>query len=328
MPGGMMCQWLPIYEMSVDNLKSVVKTFSQSFPYTMMWLTLYDAELVGSNEPIIIDESLLENKIAFSPVALDLESVMMGSATDFLSYFLMGTNGMRAFGRDGIINTDDNLYLEFSTPLVLGKRVMSNNILALTRYRESILPYLVPDQDINERTRQKLKWTEIGKAETVFDRAQALFVGDYYGRPEFRHLLEILENRYPQFAPGKFLKKEYIDTISKIPRLIQRATFALLDKRGNTIKIKISAVIAPVNDLRAAAVFVDNDKHVIFGKHYLSGPRVEQSVSEFISDVMTAIRNAYRRETDIALSHGEKLPSSDTFNKKIRAVINRINGER
>ena len=63
-PGGIACQWLPIYELSVDDLKCVVKTFSENFRYTMLWLTRNDAELVGSNDPIVIDEQDLERRIA------------------------------------------------------------------------------------------------------------------------------------------------------------------------------------------------------------------------------------------------------------------------
>ena len=57
LPGGVICQWLPIYEMTSEDLKSVVRTFREHFRYTMLWLTHYDAELVGSNSPIIIDEA-------------------------------------------------------------------------------------------------------------------------------------------------------------------------------------------------------------------------------------------------------------------------------
>ena len=46
----------------------------------MMWLTHYDAEIVGSNAPFVIDEADLERRIAEPAVAGDLKRVMMGSA--------------------------------------------------------------------------------------------------------------------------------------------------------------------------------------------------------------------------------------------------------
>ena len=86
----------------------------------MLWLTRYDAELVGSNDPITIDTEDLARRIAAPGVVDDLRSVDMGSADDLLAYFVMGTAGMRKFGSGGVINTDDNLHLEFSAPMSMG----------------------------------------------------------------------------------------------------------------------------------------------------------------------------------------------------------------
>ena len=143
-PGGIACQWLPIYELSVDDLKCVVKTFSENFRYTMLWLTRNDAELVGSNDPIVIDEQDLGRRIAAPGVLDDLKSVDMGSAEDFLAYFVMGTAGMKEFGSGGVINTDDNLHLEFSAPMSMDVPTQGKNADALYRHRESLLPYLLP----------------------------------------------------------------------------------------------------------------------------------------------------------------------------------------
>jgi spermidine synthase len=85
LPGGVTCQWLPIYEMTPEDLRSVVRTFREHFRYTMLWLTHYDAELVGSNSPIMIDEAELGRRIAEPRISADLKRVLMGSATDFLS---------------------------------------------------------------------------------------------------------------------------------------------------------------------------------------------------------------------------------------------------
>jgi spermidine synthase len=68
----------------------------------MLWLTHKDAEIVGSNAPIVIDEAELARRIAGPAIAEDLKRVMMGSAADFLSYFVMGTGGMQKFSQGAI----------------------------------------------------------------------------------------------------------------------------------------------------------------------------------------------------------------------------------
>jgi spermidine synthase len=321
LPGGIMCQWLPIYELSVDDLKSVVKTFSGSFKYTMAWLTQYDAELIGSNTPIIIDESQLERRLAEPAVSRDLKPVMMETATDFLSYFIMGSAGLNAFSRGGIVNTDDNLYLEFSTPVSVGKSVMQANVNALARHRESLLPYLVAAKDTGARDRQRARWTLNQQAAEIDDRAHALFLGGYYDGPEFRNLLTELTARYDSFAPGRFLKQEYAEEISKIPQLIQQTALMLLNAQGQVFSLKISGVMARVGPQRAAAIFVDNAARVIYGQRYFSGSNVDQDVSGFITEVMSAIGAAYRREVEVALRQGTKFPAAGPTISKIRQII-------
>ena len=321
LPGGIMCQWLPIYELSVDNLKSVVKTFSASFKYTMAWLTQYDAELIGSNSPLIIDEVQLGRRLADAAVSRDLKPVMMETATDFLSYFIMGSAGLAAFSRDGIVNTDNNLYLEFSTPVSVGKNVMQTNIDALARHRESLLPYLVAAEDSAARDHQRARWTLNRQAAGVADRAHALFLGGYYESPQFRNLLAELTNKYQRFAPGRFLEQEYMDEVSKVPKLIQQTALALLNGRGEVIRLEISAVMARVSQERAAAIFVDNAARIIYGQRYFSGINVDQTVSGFIAEVMSTIGAVYRREAQMALRQGMKYPAADPTMKKIREVI-------
>lgn len=144
-PGGIICQWLPLYDMTAKNIKSIVKTFAGSFKYTMMWGTDVDAQLVGSNSPIIIDKAELEKKIADPIINDDLKRAGMGSVTDFLNHFVMGTKGMSELGQDGILNTDDNLYLEFSAPLSFGNpENIDLNRNEILKYREKIEQYIVP----------------------------------------------------------------------------------------------------------------------------------------------------------------------------------------
>lgn len=321
LPGGIMCQWLPIYELSVADLKSVTKTFSRNFRYTMAWMTHYDAELIGSNEPIIINETELERRIALPSIYRDLEPVLMGTATDFLSYFVMGSKGIAEFSRNGIINTDDNLYLEFSTPVSVGKNVTGANVNAIAQYRENILPYLLPAEDEAGRDRQRKKWETVTEAAEIADRARALFWAGDDDSPQIRQALANLDKNYPWFAPGRFLRQEYEAELSKVPSLLQNVSFILLNEKGMPIRLVISAVIARVSQVRAAAIFVDNAARVIYGQRYFSGNDLDKAMAGFVSEVMAAIRAVYVRETQIAVSRGKRFPDADLTQKKIKGVI-------
>lgn len=321
LPGGIMCQWLPIYELNVEDLKSVVKTFAQNFKYTMVWLTQYDAELIGSNAPLLIDEAALARRLSDPNISRDLQAVMMDTARDFLSYFIMGSEGMAAFSQGGVLNTDDNLYLEFSTPASVGRNVMQANVQALARYRERILPYLIPDPASAVYEQQQIYWKDARQAAAITDRAHALFLGGREDRPEFQHLLSRLISDYNWFAPARFLIQEYRDTVSMIPKLIQQTVFELVNDNGQTVRWEISAVSARAGQQRAAVIFVDNVAREIYGQRYFSGPRLNQSISEFVATVMQAIQTTYDSDAQIALRQGRQYPAARTTVPKIKKAI-------
>ena len=263
----------------------------------------------------------MARRIALPPIAKDLEPVMMGTATDFLSYFVMGDKAVAEFSRNGIVNTDDNLYLEFSTPVSVGKNVTGANVNAVARYRESILPYLLPAPDEAGRDRQQKKWQAVTEAAVIADRARALFWAGHYDSPQFRQALASLENKYPWFAPGRFLKQEYEAELSKVPSLLQNMSFILLNEKGVPIRLVISAVIARVSQVRAAVIFVDNAARVIYGQRYFSGNDLDKTMAGFVSEVMAAMRTVYERETQIAVSRGKSFPDADSTKEKIKGVI-------
>ena len=323
LPGGIMCQWLPIYELTVEDLQSVVKTFGENFKYTLLWLTHYDAELIGSNDPILIDEAQLERRMSSPAVRKDLGSVEMGSPADFLSYFVAGTKGLQAFGGDGIVNTDDNLYLEFSAPLSVGLNRMGRNVEALTRYRESLLPYLLPVGGEAQKAAQKARWEgrlEVGRG---YDHAHALFLEGRYETPEFASMLTWLGKTDSGYAPARFLRREYMEAMARNPVRIGQEIFTLLTEEGQKRSVEISAVTMRVGKERAVVVFVDNRAREIYGQRYFDGPGtdLDRDVRRLVDDTMAAIRAAYEKEAAAARGRGGDYPPADGTLQKIRDAV-------
>lgn len=216
--GGIICQWVPIYELTEANLKSILATFRKNFKYTMLWLTQYDAELVGSNEPIILDEAKLERRISAPQVKNDLASVHMGNARDFLSYFLMGNRSTEAFSRGGIINTDQNVYLEFSAPLSMGKtELVAENIQKLSQYRENVTAYLKPAASQQAAALQQKYWQTNMQAARLKDQAHIMYYteGKEHAYPPF--LLDI-QRLLPDYAPHRIMYDEYLSVMNLMQR--------------------------------------------------------------------------------------------------------------
>jgi spermidine synthase len=327
-PGGIACQWLPIYELSVDDLKCVVKTFSENFRYTMLWLTRNDAELVGSNDPIVIDEQDLERRIAATGVLDDLKSIDMGSADDFLAYFVMGTRGMREFGEGGVLNTDDNLHLEFSAPMSMDVPTQGKNARALYRYRESLLPYLLPASGNAARKAQIERSERNFRAGGMYAIAHVLFLRGGSGTPGFAKVMGELERSYPEYAPVRFLKGEVRDLAAETPTLIRAENFPMLDDAGRRMTVEISAVKVRIGEERAAVMFVDNRNRKIFGQKYIDAEKnaLEDSVSRYAEDVLANLKACYQREATLAERKGRSFPPADATLRKIQEIITSMTG--
>ncbi len=287
----------------------------------MMWLTHYDAVMIGSNAPFLIDEAELQQRLAPPAVAADLDKVLMGSATDLLSYFVMGTSGMQRFAQTGTLNTDDRLYLEFSAPFSIATpTVMAADIQAIGAQRESILPYLKPAADAAGRAAQVNRWNLQMEAGKIDDVALGLFLGGSPHNPAFLRLLRQLNFDYPSYAPGRFLGGEYQTALALEPRLLQQASFPLLSDDGTTTVVELSAVLVPVSRTRGSIMFVDNRARTVYGQSYLDDYDDNGLAGRVAVEVMAAIRKAYDSEV-AAAGQQSRLPSATRTLGRLKAVI-------
>lgn len=120
--GGLFVQWIPFYDMSPSDFKTILKTFSSEFKYTTVWfgsISRLDVLLIGSDKEITIDYSRFKKYFEKKEFAEDAKSVGFDNPVRFLSFtYFMNNNDVRKFVKDtNELNTDDKPILEFSTPL-------------------------------------------------------------------------------------------------------------------------------------------------------------------------------------------------------------------
>ena len=120
-PGGVFAQWLQLYGVTTDDLRSLVKTFATVFPHvTIFWTTPgQDMVLLGSVVPLEMDIGGLTSTMASPEVAQDLARINIRRVPDLLAYHLIGDDEVRAFAGDATLNTDDNALIEFRAPLTM-----------------------------------------------------------------------------------------------------------------------------------------------------------------------------------------------------------------
>lgn len=321
-PGGIICQWLPLYELTSENLQSVVRTIRANFAYTMIWVTHYDAEIVASNSPIIINEQELTRRFSTPEISEDLRQIRMGRAEDFLSYFVMGNEGSKAFSDRGKINTDDNLYLEFSAPRSIGMEFLRGaNLANLLQYREKLLPYLQPAENSADRIVQAARWESNHKAALLEDRAHVLDVSGQQMTYEFNELATKLENLYPRFAPWRFTKEESGDERGGTPSMLQEMELPLLDEHEAPVKAQFMAILVRKHNRRARVFFVDDNTRTVFGKLRVRGAGRDAYIEKFVAGILKEVRTIYNVETAKAAASGKSAPSMLKVFPKIKTVV-------
>jgi spermidine synthase len=128
-PGGVVCQWMPIYQISPRRLRSAVKTFQDVFPNATLWYVEGHLLLVARPDVDGIDFDLVARKLRDPRVREDLASIDIRSPEALLSHLLMGPDEIRAYVADETdvpVNTDDHPYLEYFVPRDLFSSTASN----------------------------------------------------------------------------------------------------------------------------------------------------------------------------------------------------------
>jgi spermidine synthase len=130
-PGGVFGQWVQLYEMSPENIKTILRTFADVFPHVALLATedlSSDTVLIGSFSPVEFDVARLRGAMRDPRTAAELARADVHEPTDIFARALLVdrrellefTDGKGAPKRGALpINTDDNARIEFAAPLDL-----------------------------------------------------------------------------------------------------------------------------------------------------------------------------------------------------------------
>jgi spermidine synthase len=131
-PGGVICQWVNAYNISADDLKSVVATFASIFPEGTVWLAgRDDVLLLATLDPIGAALSRLPQRMQRSEVASDLASIGVVDSFSITSLFVAGPRELSSYTPGARLFTDDRLTLEFTAPRELHNPHAAENGAAL-----------------------------------------------------------------------------------------------------------------------------------------------------------------------------------------------------
>jgi spermidine synthase len=154
-PGGIVTQWVPLYESDLSTVKSELATFFDVFPSGTVWGNDtagggYDTVLLGQAEPTKIDVDQLQAKLERpdeARVAASMREVGFGSAIALLSTYAGQGPDLVSWLADAEINRDGNLRLQYLAGLALNNSMegaIYSQMLTYRRYPANL--FIVSDQ--------------------------------------------------------------------------------------------------------------------------------------------------------------------------------------
>jgi spermidine synthase len=127
---GIFVQWVQIYQLSTESLRSVLATYKSVFPHVLMFRVEgatkgKDLILVGSRQPLMLDR--VGERMQNERVAKELSRIKINAPTDLDAWFVCDETQLAAAVEGAVINTDDNMRVENRAPREAFLPVMEAN---------------------------------------------------------------------------------------------------------------------------------------------------------------------------------------------------------
>jgi spermidine synthase len=120
-PGGRYLQWLQIYEISPDNVRSILGTLSRVFPEVLVFQPQHSRAdlLIVAGDGVTLDWKNLERRFADPRTREELKRLDILNPEDIVARLLLPASGVRTWTRGFQENTDDSARVEYRAPLDL-----------------------------------------------------------------------------------------------------------------------------------------------------------------------------------------------------------------
>ncbi|OGD71682.1 MAG: hypothetical protein A2Y64_09595 [Candidatus Coatesbacteria bacterium RBG_13_66_14] len=115
-PGGVVAQWIPLYQLAVRDVRMLAASFARAFPHAQLWLTGDDIVLLGSDGPLSVDESRFAAAARDPDIVRTLAEVGVPGPMALLDRLALDDAAFRSYARGFEPVTDDRPVIEYSAP--------------------------------------------------------------------------------------------------------------------------------------------------------------------------------------------------------------------
>lgn len=156
-PGGIVTQWVPLYESNEAAVKSELATFFNVFPHGTVWGNDvggegYDVVMLGQTAPLKVNFQQLQDRLDQSDhrdVKSSLEAIDLGTALSLMAKYAGNRSSMDAWLSDAELNHDGSLRLQYLAGMSLNSYQSAGIYRAMTRQRvyPSEIMFAPPQQE-------------------------------------------------------------------------------------------------------------------------------------------------------------------------------------
>lgn len=143
---GLFAQWVQLYGMSPENVKTIVRTFASVFPHVYLISTIANTDilLLGSKIPFSPDLQRMHERMQRPAIHRDLAEPRLGidDVFELAARIRMGPEDVRTFAGSGTLHTDDLPVIAYRAPTDLYKNTRQANMESLAQYARGVGPYL------------------------------------------------------------------------------------------------------------------------------------------------------------------------------------------
>ncbi|VGO16115.1 Polyamine aminopropyltransferase [Pontiella desulfatans] len=114
--GGIMAQYLPLYELSYEDYSMIMRSFAKVFPDALLFFTGFDSIMLGGKGDLALTLPVAKEKFEILEVRASLADVGFTKPEMLLSMFVARLSDDVHLFREGKLNTDNHPYVEFAAP--------------------------------------------------------------------------------------------------------------------------------------------------------------------------------------------------------------------
>jgi spermidine synthase len=143
-PGGVVAQWLPIYDSDAETIRIELATFFSVFPNGTIWTNSvngegYDLVLLGRKDDNPIDVDRLQerlNRPDYARVADSLNEVGLHSAVEIIATYAGRASDLKPMTANAPINNDLNMRLQYMAGMGLNSMSFPQIYKEILSYRK------------------------------------------------------------------------------------------------------------------------------------------------------------------------------------------------